>query len=165
MTTTRKIDVTCPCCGHEFQVTQVMSTNTFGPLTTDLYQYASGFQAIEFGLDMCRSCGYAAVNMSEEKDIPDTTRQFVIEHLKTKPMGTHSQTTWISYEHSALIKEFEGEGPWEVACIYLSAAWCARIKLGGLVKSSDAEKNMRQKVVDNLNLTNFLGSEVELWCA
>lgn len=73
MTTMIRVDLVCPCCGHEFQARALGSTNTCGPLTTDLHRHAGGLDPLPLMIHGCGKCGYSGFPERNEGQSPIRT--------------------------------------------------------------------------------------------
>jgi uncharacterized protein (DUF2225 family) len=116
------IELTCPCCGNRFESVSLRSTNTCGPLTTDLYRQAGGFQPLPLMVHGCPKCGYAgSLGRFESGSATPELAEWVKANLSPPPDRFASGSM---YENSARIAEHMGAGPYEVANIWLRGAWC-----------------------------------------
>lgn len=122
MTTPMPVTLKCPCCGHEFESMSLRSTNTAGPLTTDMYRHAGGFPSLPLMVHGCSQCGYSGgMGDFNLKKVTPAVKEWVRANLKPIPVR-HS--TGAKYENSARITEHEGAPPYQVASIWLRAGWC-----------------------------------------
>jgi hypothetical protein len=86
MTTLMPVALTCPCCGHEFESTSLGSTNTCGPLTTDLYRHAGGFPSLPLMVHGCTQCGYSGhVGDFDPEQVTPAMKEWVRANLKPIP--------------------------------------------------------------------------------
>ncbi|HJN19248.1 MAG TPA: DUF2225 domain-containing protein [Armatimonadota bacterium] len=128
MTTSKLVDVTCPCCGATFEACQVTSSNTFGPLTTDLHSMAGGLEPLLIAVQACYKCGYAGYLSVFDKDVtvpPDVKAQVLRElapRTREKPIYPA-----LAYEFYATLEAWRGAGEIVVGDLFLRAAWCCRM--------------------------------------
>ncbi|MCX6843379.1 MAG: hypothetical protein NTX53_13980 [candidate division WOR-3 bacterium] len=87
MTTPMPVNLICPCCGTEFESMSLRSTNTCGPLTTDLYRHAGGFPSLPLLVHGCTQCGYSG-------HIGDFDPEQVTPSLKDPKSDIEPQSTW-----------------------------------------------------------------------
>jgi hypothetical protein len=122
MTTTMPVNLKCPCCGHEFESMSFASTNTCGPLTTDLYRHAGGFPSLPLMVHGCSRCGYSGHlrGFDPEAASPEL-KEWVRANLKPIPDRFSAAA---KYENAARIAEHRGAPPYKVADIWLRAGWC-----------------------------------------
>lgn len=123
MTTPMPVSLKCPCCGNEFESMSLRSTNTGGPLTTDLYRHAGGFPYLPLMVHGCTQCGYSGhMGAFDPKEATTGLKEWVRDNLKPIP---DRYSTGAKYENSARIAEHKGVPSYEVANIWLRAGWCA----------------------------------------
>lgn len=60
MTTVITQELACPLCGATFSASRIGSTNTAGPLTTDLRRHTAGTDPLPQGVHSCPGCGWSA---------------------------------------------------------------------------------------------------------
>lgn len=125
MTTLLRLELTCPCCGGQFESATFGSTNTYGPLTSELYKQAVGIQYIGLVIHSCPDCGYAG----HAEDFGKTTldeplRRWIADNLTPRLAGDGSLSGSERYIHAALIAEREERPLIEVAELFLNGAWC-----------------------------------------
>jgi hypothetical protein len=122
MSTPMPVKPTCPCCGHKFESVSFSNTNTFGPLTTDLYRQTAGFPSLPLMVHGCDKYGYAGMLVSFK---PGSTTSALDEWVKAN-LGTRTEgfPAGAKYENAARIAEYLGARPREAANIWLRAAWC-----------------------------------------
>lgn len=119
--------VFCSCCLEKFETRMCVSSNSFGPLSTDLYQRAAGEQPLHSEIHTCPHCGYTASSRDFATSTPRVDpriRQFVKDQLT--PL-VHKEKSWSAsrkYELRAMIEEHIGAPPHVLAHLYLRAAWC-----------------------------------------
>lgn len=124
MTTLLPIRLKCPCCGEEFESVSWGSTNTFGPLTTELYRQAGGFPSMPLDVHGCGKCGYCGYKPDfAEGRVDATLRQWVKENLANPPGGQEMPPSR-KYEHTARIAVQRGETAVRLGQLWLRAAWC-----------------------------------------
>ena len=122
MTQVMRVNLVCPCCSHEFESMAFASTNSFGPMTTELRRHASGLSPLPLTVHGCERCGYAGsrASFSPERASPEL-KEWVQKNLGLRLDGFPS---WAKYENAARIAEFEGLPQHTVAHVWLRAAWC-----------------------------------------
>jgi hypothetical protein len=98
------------------------TTNTFGPLTTDLYRHAGGFPSLPLMIHGCPQCGYSGhAGAFDPDEVTPRLKEWVRANLK--PVSGRFRAG-AKYENSARIVEHEGAPPYQVANIWLRAGWC-----------------------------------------
>jgi hypothetical protein len=99
------------------------STNSFGPLTTDLCRQAAGLSSLPLIVHGCKSCGYAGTESSFR---PVSTVPEVYEWVKAS-LGPRSDgfPAGAKFENAARIAELLGTQPYEAANLWLHAGWCS----------------------------------------
>jgi uncharacterized protein (DUF2225 family) len=90
MTTLSPLSLTCPCCEQEFQTQTLGSTNSFGPLTTDLYKMAGGMDPLPYFVHTCNQCGFSGYEDDFEEPITDDIREKVLTQIKPEIKNTCS---------------------------------------------------------------------------
>jgi hypothetical protein len=98
------------------------STNTCGPLTTDLYRKAGGFPSLPLLVHGCARCGYSGyVGDFDPEQVTPELKEWVRTNLKPMP-GRFP--TGAKYANSARIAEYKGVPSFHVAQLWLKAGWC-----------------------------------------
>jgi len=124
MTTPMPVNLKCPCCGNEFESMSFSSTNTFGPMTTDLYRQAAGFPSLPLMVHGCEQCGYSGDVSDFRKELTPELKAWVRQNL-VKPDRFDSDA---QYENSARFAEHQSRPPYHVAQLWLRAGWCANTR-------------------------------------
>ncbi|MFO7676452.1 MAG: DUF2225 domain-containing protein [bacterium] len=125
MTTYRRLELTCPCCGAKFESTTFNTTNTFGPISTEFQQFAVGASPLPLVMHACDACGYAGYETAFEAGmVDDELRTWVGRELTPRLAPGGRLGAGERYAHAAMIAGQRGEGPEAVAGLYLAAAWC-----------------------------------------
>jgi uncharacterized protein (DUF2225 family) len=97
------------------------STNTCGPLTTDLYRHAGGFPSLPLMVHGCARCGYSGyVGDFDPEQVTPALKEWVRVNLKPIP---DRFSTGAKYENSARIADYQGASPFHVAQVWLKAGW------------------------------------------
>jgi len=98
------------------------STNTCGPLTTDLYRKAGGLPSLPLMVHGCEKCGYAGMLGSfEPGNMTPALNEWVKANLGPR---TDDFPAGAQYENAARIAGYLGAQPYEVAGLWLRAGWC-----------------------------------------
>lgn len=124
MTTPIKISLHCPCCGETFESRSLLSTNNFGPQSTDFHQRAAGFQPLPLYIHTCTTCGFTGFSEDFEGALPTETIQLINKHLRPLIQG-ETPTSARRYEYAAWISKWQQREALRVADLYLRAAWCS----------------------------------------
>jgi uncharacterized protein (DUF2225 family) len=124
MTTFREVDLNCPCCGNRFESSTWGSTNTLGQETTDLYQYARGYQPLPLYIHTCDRCGYTGYRDDfQETEISEKVKELIKEKLTPLAMDEEAFPGQ-RYECAAWIAEWREIPSLAIGNLYLRAAYC-----------------------------------------
>lgn len=142
MTTPYQTEFLCPNCGTVFETTSLMSTNSFGPQTTDLYRMAAGAQPLPYLIHLCPSCGYTGSwrDFKEDARVAEPISALVAEHI-TPLLQRERPHAGRRYEFAAWIAGWRGEPPLAVGKLYQRAAWCSWRE-----ENPDEERYRRQTI-------------------
>ena len=122
MTRPMSVSLKCPCCGNQFKAMTLFSTNTCGPLTTDLYRHAGGFPSLPLMVHACSQCGYSGQEGDFTPEaVTSVLSEWVLQNIK--PIADR-HNVGARYENSARIAEQRGASAYSVAHIWLRAGWC-----------------------------------------
>lgn len=121
MTTFRKINISCPCCEHQFQTEALTSTNTFGPRFTDLHVQAVGFQPLLIIINTCPQCGFSGYLKDFEEPLSADIKAHIRQELTPRVESVDAPR---SYEFAARIKTWQEAPALQIGDLYLRAAWC-----------------------------------------
>ncbi|HMK47803.1 MAG TPA: DUF2225 domain-containing protein [Methanocella sp.] len=126
MTTLQTHRFTCPLCGNMFDSTIITSTNTTGPMHSDMYREASGAQPICFFTHTCNNCGYSGFD-GDFQPQPFSTefRRRVTENI-TPEVRARQISTNGHYYLVALCAEWQRAPALGLGRIYHMGAWCHR---------------------------------------
>jgi uncharacterized protein len=124
MTLPRRTTLICPNCGNEVEANVLVSTNTFGGLTTDLHRLAGGAEPLEYLIHSCQNCGFTGgageFQGNVASNIAAQIKEFVLPHVRDERLKADAR-----WEFAAQIAEWRQQIPEVVAQFYLNAAWCA----------------------------------------
>lgn len=143
MTTLQTFKLSCPLCGNKFDTNLITSTNSFGPLHSDLYREASGVQPICYFVHTCDHCGYSGFDgdFQPEKFLAEF-KELVAENITPEVKGKGIPVNG-NYLLAALCAEWRGAEPRSLGRIYHMGAWCMRSR-----KDKEKEKYYLQKAVE-----------------
>ncbi len=141
MTTLAPIEIECLCCGNQFESRKVVSTDSLGPVTTDLFEMAAGQQPIRHLIFTCPECGYTGVS-TEEGPLDSQIKKFVEETISPR-LKEEEITSGRTWEFMAIISEAKGLDDFAIGSLYLRAAW-----LSWLDGNAEDEPGYRRKVTD-----------------
>ena len=128
MTTLQPFTFTCPLCGESFETELVTSSNSFGPLHSDLYREASGTQPVCFFAHSCTSCGFSGFDGDfQPQQFSEEFRQKVAEIITPEVRARKIEPNG-HYYLLALCAEWQGATPLALGRIYQMGAWCHRTK-------------------------------------
>jgi uncharacterized protein (DUF2225 family) len=151
MTSFVPIDLTCPCCGKDFQGTKLLSTNTFRGVTTDLHPLAVGFEPLSFTISTCPDCGFTHYSggwpVRDEWPVSGSLKPETCERVRSeiKPLvGEGRLDGSLRFRFLALIGEWEGREAIFMADTYLKAAWLASEESG----HTDIEMSCRRLAIE-----------------
>jgi uncharacterized protein (DUF2225 family) len=130
MTTIYDISIPCPCCGNTFRSPTWGSTNTCGPISSDLHFESLGYSYLPLEVHTCDHCGYSLD--SDELYAEDTSSSPVTPELRERirqrifPLiETEIPPGAQRYEFAALISKWRGDDFYRIGERYLKAAWCS----------------------------------------
>jgi hypothetical protein len=141
------------------------STNTCGPLTTDLYRHAGGFPSLPLMVHGCTQCGYSGhVADFDPEQVTPELKEWVRTNLKPIP---DRFSTGAKYENSVRIAEYKGAPPYHVAQLWLKAGWCESEDGGAGVRYRreavarfEAAMERRQVTADSRAIITYLIGEL-----
>lgn len=136
MTTYSSKTVVCAYCSKETEVTEITSTNAFGPCDLDLRPPKMQRSTIHVTLQVCPHCGYATNNLEKT---PDNLEKF----LKVFPTLTKGNDIVGHYRLAGDIWRLVDEDHDRAFGMYLRGAWCADDK-----GATDRAKEMRLLVLE-----------------
>ncbi len=136
MTTYSSKTVVCAYCGKETEVTEINSTNAFGPCDLDLRPPRMQRSTIHVTLQVCPHCGYAASNLEKT---PENLEKF-LNIFPTLPKG---KDIVAHYCLAGDIWRLVDEDHDRAFGMYLRGAWCAD-DLG----APDRAKELRLLVIE-----------------
>ena len=121
MTTFIDVEKKCACCGHEFTVQEIASTNSFGSCDLDTRPPEMSRSTTRYLVSYCENCGYASYEIDEPcgytieqlKQIPDYS-EILINDSISQP-GKAFLLTAVVFKLNA---EYFNAG-----MTYLRAAW------------------------------------------
>lgn len=111
MTTAFETEVFCSNCCEKFETRIFMSTNSFGPRSTDFYQRAAGEQPLPLRIHTCPHCGYTNFTddfTATQPMVPSLVKKFVKERLTPLVKQEWSLHASRKYELKAMIEEHIG---------------------------------------------------------
>ncbi|MHB1223043.1 MAG: DUF2225 domain-containing protein [Gemmatimonadaceae bacterium] len=114
----------CPRCGTWFLTTVVASPMPVAYTRTDFHQRVPGLEPVAHLAHVCTSCGFAGVDRNVQSDPVGAASMLALRAPDARPLATETTTASERYETAAAIAEHQGGGAWEVAELYLAAAWC-----------------------------------------
>jgi uncharacterized protein len=116
------VSLKCPCCRNQFKAMSLFSTNTCGPLTTDLHRHAGGLSPLSLTVHACTQCGYSGHegDFSPEAVTP-ALKEWVQQNIRPIPARRGASA---KFENSARIAEQGGASAYSVAHIWFRAGWC-----------------------------------------
>jgi uncharacterized protein (DUF2225 family) len=130
MTTMFPETFTCPVCLGSFENLVLGSSNTFGPLTSELRQHAAGFDPLEASVHTCPECGYSSdtdgfgiAGRSIVPSVPAVIADRVHQEL-TPLVAEVALDAARKFEFFARIGEWAGEPSQMIGDQYIAAAWC-----------------------------------------
>jgi uncharacterized protein (DUF2225 family) len=124
VTTMTDIELNCPYCDRIFQSSTIISTNTFGPRTTDLYQKAGGYQPLSLFIHTCPSCGYTGFSGDFENVELDENLKDIIGQRLTPLVRDEKAFPGRRYEYAAWIAKWRNRPSINIGQLYHMAAWC-----------------------------------------
>jgi uncharacterized protein (DUF2225 family) len=127
VTTIAPATIICPVCHQPFETLQLHSTNTFGPRTTDLYQFNGGLQALPYEIHSCPNCGFTGYDDEFDADhVDESIANLVNERIKPL-VKAEPPTAGRSFEYAAWISIWKGQRAFDTAWLLLKAAWCCSL--------------------------------------
>lgn len=128
MTTLQPFTFTCPLCGNAFETELVTSSNSFGPMHSDLYREASGTQPVCFFAHTCTSCGFSGFDgdfqpQQFSEEFRKKVAEIITPEIKARKIEPNGH-----YYLVALCAEWQGATPLALGRIYQMGAWCHRTK-------------------------------------
>lgn len=148
MTEFQPKNLTCPCCGREFE-SKLVTGFSIGDKDADFCpRYEGGNPLPEF-LHVCPGCGFVGFE-ADYRALVDEER---IKRVRTLLDGFH----WKEgnelggaerYRRAALIGIYTGKRSAVVADLYLQATWCSRME----GEDDDDQRNARRKAVKYFEL-------------
>ncbi len=129
VTTLLTRSLACPLCQTVFDATSMGSSNTMGPLTSDLRRHAAGADPLPWLITSCPACGWTAGEggwgelpslANREVEAGVTLVQRVREALGE---GTTGKDAALRYEAGAKCAAWAGFGPLREGDCWLRAAW------------------------------------------
>lgn len=129
MTTLIRRELACPLCGTGFTASQIGSTNTHGPLTSDLRRHATGTDPLVLDVHACPRCGWTAGEgpWGEHPDLADREVEpgvRLADHV-ARELGPAPAAGDVAlrYEAAARCAAWAGLGPLREGDCWLRAAW------------------------------------------
>jgi uncharacterized protein (DUF2225 family) len=133
--------VACPACGRRFRVRRLTSTNTFGPLDSDLYRHAGDESPLPLAVAVCPHCEHVdwTASFPEPDSVPDeladdetagSRRYELLGEALTARHATTEQLAWVYLQGSWCARD-EGDPPRErelqrKALLNFERAWSAQ---------------------------------------
>ena len=124
MTTTTRIQLTCPACGEEFESASLMSTTSVGK-RTDFHPITAGSSPLPYYFHTCTRCAFTGMKGDFDSSSPVSPDLALRVRNELGPLVQDGfPDAAARYEFAARIAEWQGEDAETVADLYLHAAWC-----------------------------------------
>jgi uncharacterized protein (DUF2225 family) len=134
-TTTAPITVKCPVCGEKIDAKEVMSTNSFGGMDTDLLHRARGTQPLLIFPLVCTLCYYAGFqdDFNEKVTISEDFKKKMHNELKPplpirKDEKSFQVPAWVRYDLIAQRLNLAGKPAEDLANMYIRCVWAVRLE-------------------------------------
>ncbi|MGH7618652.1 MAG: DUF2225 domain-containing protein [Gemmatimonadaceae bacterium] len=124
MTTLETIHLTCPNCAFEFDSSRADTRESHGRKHTDFQPPSDGASALQHGVHLCKSCGFAGPEQwfANSDGISYDVQRHVWDELTPRVSG--QLPTSERYEFAARVAIWDGADARNIADLWLRAAWC-----------------------------------------
>lgn len=143
MTRLMSTNFTCPCCKYVFETKVLVSSNNAGPCTTDLRQFAGGYQPIYFYIHTCINCGFSGDDEDFKKKSINNSLRTRIKETITPLIQKDQISAAQKYEYAAWIAQWQDEPSHRIGSLYHHASWCSVDD-----KNTDEEIKYRKLVIE-----------------